>query len=327
MEEEKGAVEDVNKIAEDILAEDAPEIEPEPEVKEPETTSVKKDAPIPDDKGKVLTTEERIAKISEILGDDPKAIEAYIKKFGYHKDPAWQKLLEKSKSAQPLDEETQRKLDEFKKITSTPEYIRMVMHQQGYKEEAIDAELTKRGFEITPKPYDVVALVTNKLGIKPESLDENTKAVVSDISKIVDILLENRLGKELPKRFQPFEAKMRTDEQRESAQNIMSEIEKLVTKEGVLDFKADLEPELNKWLDENTPKGVTQSDFQEAVKDIYHDLCIERLKTGGKRKETEVKKMGNRPNLKTGTPGKIPDKTGDRDADMDNLLDSLGVTE
>ena len=40
--------------------------------------------------------EDKLAKIKEILGDDEKAIDAYIKSKGYHTDPAWQKLLAKS---------------------------------------------------------------------------------------------------------------------------------------------------------------------------------------------------------------------------------------
>src|SRR3990167_8011594 len=41
-----------------------------------------------------LSAEEKIAKVKEILGDDLKALDAYVKAKGYHNDPAWQKQRE-----------------------------------------------------------------------------------------------------------------------------------------------------------------------------------------------------------------------------------------
>lgn len=333
MEEEKiGAVDNDEAIMDEIIddAEAASASKGNEDALETgsrtETVSKKKEISTPDEKNKTLTTEERISEINKILGDDPKAIEDYIRKFGYHKDPAWQKLLERSKRIQPLDEETQRSLEEFKKITSTPDYIRLSMRQQGYKEDAIDLELKERGFEIADKPDDIVTLVANKgFGIDPNTLSEDNKAIISDVSKIVNTILEYRLGKELPKRLQPIEEKFKLEEQKEGARNILNEIRKLVDKDKVLEFDTDLKPELDKWLDEHP--NADQREFKEAQKDIYYALAIERLKTGGKRKETEVRKLSNRPNIKTGINQKLPAKTGDKDTDMDALLDTLGVTD
>ena len=41
-----------------------------------------------------LSVEEKLAKVKEILGEDEKAIDAYIKQKGYHTDTAWIKQRE-----------------------------------------------------------------------------------------------------------------------------------------------------------------------------------------------------------------------------------------
>jgi len=97
-----------------------------------------------------------------------------------------------------------------------------------------------------------------------------------------------------------------------------------VKSEGILDFEKDIEPELNKFMDEN-PDAI-QSEVMEHFKSINHKLTVERLKTGNKQGERDGLKGQLRQNLPiSGTPAGLPAKTGDFDKDADAILDSMGV--
>lgn len=269
--------------------------------------------------------EAKLAKIKEILGDDEKAIDAYIKSKGYHTDPAWQKLLAKSKTP-AIPEDIQKELEAFKKVTSSREYIETKMKAEGYKQEAIDAKLKEMGFQVESKGQDDVELVIKSLGIDPKNIDDNAKATISDVAKVVDIILKDRLGKVLPERIKPLEDTLTEIGRRENASKITQRMKSLVSEEGVLDFDKDITPEISKWLDEN-PKA-NQEDVFNYFLELNHRLSIERLKTGKKRADNKEEKM-NLP--KSFRPAKgnmdIPKKTGDFDKDADAILDSIGYHE
>lgn len=269
------------------------------------------------------TPEDKLTKIKEILGDDEKAIDAYIKSKGYHTDPAWQKLLEKSKGS-TIDEETQKQLDDFKQVTSSREYVETAMKAKGFTQEAINAELKKRGFDVEEQKGSDIDLITKQLNIDPKTLDENTRAVLSDVSKVVDIMLKDRLEKILPTTLKPFEDGMNKITQRDNASQLNTKMLGLVETEGVLDFKEDIQTPLNEWLDKN-PEATQQQAFDKFL-EINHSLSIERLKTGKKRTENLNTKKNLRKDMKQTVSGQtMPKKTGDFDTDADNVLDALGV--
>ncbi len=270
------------------------------------------------------TPETKLAKIKEILGDDAEAIDAYIKSKGYHTDPAWQKLMEKSKEAPAVDEATQKQLEEFNKVTSSREYIELAMKAKGFTQEAVNAELTKRGFEVKEIKGSDLDLITKQLNIDPSKLDENTRNVISDVARITDILLKDRLNKVLPAALKPLEDGMSKNAQKDNAAQLESKMKNLVKEEGVLDFAKDIEPALGKWIDAN--KEATQQDaFNEFLR-LNHELSVARLKTGKKRVATnEAKKGLQKEGKHTVSLEGAPAKTGDFHKDADSLLDSLGV--
>jgi len=294
----------------------------EGEVKETGVDQSKKATPETDTKP-VSGPEDKLAKIKEILGDDEKAIDAYIKSKGYHLDPAWQKLLAKSR-APAIDEETQKSLDEFKKVTSSREYIETKMKSEGYKEEAISAELKRRGFDVESKGQDDVELVMKSLGIDPKTMDDNTRATVSDVAKVVDIILKDRLGKTLPDSLKPLQEGLTAINRKDNAAKLSTRMRDLVKEEDVLDFDKDITPAINEWL--NTNKEATQEDAFNYFLELNHSLSIERLKTGKKRADNQEVKKGLRSTTKPSVNlGALPKKTGDFHQDADALLDSLGV--
>lgn len=276
---------------------------------------------------KQSTVEDKLAKIQEILGDDEEAINAYIHKHGYHKDPAWQKLLSKAKSAQAIDAETQKRLEEFKTITSSREYIESSMRARGYTDEAINKELKAKGFDVVEKGIDDVTLVMDKLGLKPDQMDDNTKAIVSDVVKIVDILLSDRLDKRIPNELKPIRETVTGIARKESAAEMAKTMRKTVQDEGILDFDKDIAPELNKYIDEN-PES-TQEDAFNYFTNLNHKLSLERLRLGKKQVERDEKKTQNRPTKDTvkidATNAPKRQAGQSLDGHLDNLLDHFNI--
>jgi len=290
-------------------------------VEETQATDTKETEPALTDKDKTETG--KVAEEEEL----PKE---------FHKHPAWQKILKQRNDARMEAEKLRGNLDpkqveEFNKTVNTPQYIRASMEAQGFKPEAIDAQLKERGFEVAEKPDDTMGLIFSKLGVDPNTIDDNTKAVVKDIASVVDIMLEDRLGKKLPKTLEPIQDYISKTNRRENADKLSSTMEKEISDEGILDFKTDIEPALNKFIDDNIDKFNSGEMVQEDVKSYFdtlkHQLSIERLRTGKKKEERDEKKIGNRP-VSAGirNPVEGPKLTGKLDDDIDSFLNSRGIS-
>ncbi len=308
-------------------AEEKPEESPTAEVDK--TEEIKKV-----DEDVSLSVEDKIEKIKEILGDDEKAVEAYVKEKGFHIDPAWIKQREQidrlkdqvSKSG--LTDEQKTQLDDFQKVTSSPEYIQMSMKSKGFTQDAIDAALREKGFTVPEKVGDDVELVLRKLNIDPKTVDESLRATITDVTKIVHILQDEAFGKQLPQALKPLQEHQEKVDRERGSQDMMKSMQETVKTEGILDFKKDIQPELNKFMDANekNPK-FTQADILDHFHKINHKLSVERLKTGKKKVERDESKDGLRQNQQR-IP--VPDlnkieKTGNFDKDFDAAADALSL--
>ena len=343
--EEKQEAKDFDSIADRLLNREAEDTASESSAeKKPEGTETQSNASTAevDKTEKVkeiesdasLSVDEKIAKVKEILGDDEKAIDAYVKEKGYHKDPAWQKqrelidkLRKEAGAKSQVSKEDSEALAEFKKFRSSPEYIKGSMKAQGYTEEAIDKKLKESGFEVDSKPEDDVQLVMDKLGIKPDELDveqlKSLKANISDVVRIADIIFQDRFDKVAPKELGPIKEHMERLSKNENATKLITTIKNTVKTEGILDYEKDVEPALNKFLDD-TPEA-TQADVLEHFKSLNHSLTIERLKTGKKKDERDEKKTNFRQNVPL-SQGKLNiQKTGDFEKDADAFLESVNL--
>lgn len=230
----------------------------------------------------------------------------------------------KSKFEKDLGGLSREDIEKFKQLTSSPDYIRASMKSQGYTDEAIDKALVDRGFDIQSKDQDDVQLIAKSLGIDVSKMDENTRATVSDIAKIADIILKDRMSKILPNALKPIEEQTTKIAQRDGATQFMNTVKSTLEKEGVLTIE-DVAPHLDKFMDDNPE--ATQQEVLKHFKDINHTLTIERLKSGKKAIERSEKKGNNRPLSKEGgSPEvKIPKKTGDFGKDADSFLDAMNV--
>ena len=284
-----------------------------------------------------LSVEEKIARIKEIIGNDEKALDAYIKQKGYHNDPAWQKQrelidnLKKENAAKlALSEEDRLALDDFKKYRASPEYIRQTMQAQGYKQEAIDKKLVESGFEVPVKSQDDVDLVFSKLNIDTSNMDEEYKKnlvnSITDVSKVVRIILQDEFGKTLPKQLGPIQDHIKSIKQDTEGRKLTATMQEAVKAEGILDFAKDIEPVLNKFIDDNP--DCLQSDVYEHFKSINHQLTIGRLKVSNKQTERDDKKSNLRQNIPISrTPAGLPKKTGDHDKDAEAFFEAVGYHE
>jgi len=339
MSEEQKEAKDFDEIADELLNQDADSSAAEGDSEdqstdasgtEPDKTEQVKEI----ESDESLSVEDKIAKVKEILGDDEKAIDAYVKEKGYHNDPAWQKreelikkLREEGETKSALSDEDKQALDEFKTFRSSAEYIQTSMKAQGYTQEAIDKKLTEGGFDTESSPQNDVQLVVGKLGIDLDKYSPQDKASVTqnieDIVKVADILINDRLGKVLPKELGDIRDHIGSMAKSDNATKMLSNMKDVVKTEAILDFEKDIEPEINKFLDEN--KDAVQEDIFEHFKKINHKLTVERLKTGKKQGERDDKKGNLRQNIPGSTGGKEIQKTGNFEKDAEAFLDSVNL--
>jgi len=300
----------------------------EPKTEEPTTAEVDKTEKVKEveDDGS-LSVEEKIAKVAEILGDDLKAIDAYVKEKGYHNDPAWKAQraiitrLQEEAGKPKIDEDTQDKLAMLDKVLSNPTIIKAQMKEEGYTDEAINNKLRELGHTVSEKAGDDVGLVTQKMGINPQSITQETKDLIGDVAKIANIIFKDRAEKYLGERIKPIEDGVTQITQTAEAGKMLKEIQGIVKSEEILDFDKDVEPKLQEFMDKNPE--ATQPEIKEYFMKLNHTLTIERLKTGKKKGERDEKK-GDLRNTKVSShipAGKIT-RTGDFDKDFDAVWDA-----
>jgi hypothetical protein len=282
--------------------------EKETEVKEAEET---KDAG---------ADQQKKAESEETTDEKPKDPRDLAFRKGYNEAKAKaEKELEDFKKGSLSQEE----VENFRKITSSPEYIRESMRAQGFKEDVIDKALREKGFEVAEKPGDDVGLIMNKLNLDPKSVTEDTRNLIGDVAKIANVLIQDRLGKVIPTALKPLQEAQEQMAQTQGAKETFGEVQRIIKEEGFLDYTKDVEPHLQKWLDEN-PNG-SQADLLQHFKDLNHSLLVERTKLGEKKGDRDEKKKNLRQISKTGKAEQSPAKTGDFDKDADAFLDSIGA--
>jgi len=326
-------------VVKETPADPSTETKPEDEEAQPETSGAE---PVKTEQVKEveaddsLTTEERIEKIKEILGEDQEALKIYVEEKGYHTDPAWikqreliDKLQREAEAKTTLSEEDRVKIEEADRIRSSPEYIKMSMKAEGYTQEAIDKKLLESGFQAQGKPEDDVNLIIDKLGVNLDNMEPTkraeTRAIIEDVAKIANVIVNDRLGKVLPQKLAPYDESLKTTEKSNNATSMVTAMKETITSEGILDFKKDIEPKLNEYMDAN-PEAI-QPDIKAHFDQIYHTLTVERLKTGNKQQERDVMKGSQRQNISAaGAPGGVPKKTGNFEEDADAFLDTLNVS-
>lgn len=223
----------------------------------------------------------------------------------------------------PKLEELEKRVEEVNKIITSAPYIQASMKAQGFRDEVIDEELRKKGHVVPERKGDDLSLVTSKLNIDPSTLDDQAKLLLRDYASVTRIILDDWAAKNLPQHLRPLQEGLGSLTQAQAANQYFNDMKEVVTKEGILDFKKDIEPQLHKWMDEN-PEG-TQKDLIDYFKDLNHELTLERFKTGGRKKTRDELKTQLRTNKEGGAPKEV--KIGDKSLSDDELLDRLGYKE
>ena len=260
---------------------------------------------------KTSALEEKLAKIKEIFGDDEEAINEYIKKAGFHKNPAWQArqaLIEKLKHENEtlkqgkgvLDPETTKLIEEFKQIHSNPDFVRQKMEAQGFRQEVIDTKMKEMGFDVKPKELDPVEIVAKHFNVDFNKIDEQQKTLYMDIINIADVLTKERMKNAFPEQIKPLEEKISSMYQETSANKLMERMQKVIDSEGILDMEKDINPLLDKFAEDN-PKA-TQGEIYQKFIELNHSLALERLKLGKRKEEREDTKGKLRNQSGSSTP-------------------------
>lgn len=260
------------------------------------------------------STEESDENQSGEEDSDPR--DQYFRK-GYNEAKVkFEKELEALKAQIP----TKEQLEEFQKVTKSPEYIRNSMKAQGYTDEAINAKLRELGHNVPDSSDSMLNAVLKGVGVDPAKADDNTKALVGDIIKVMDAYQKLTM----PQYTKPLEENLQSITRKETASRLVTDMRKVITDEGILDFAKDVEPAINEYLDKNPE--ATQEDVFQYFHQVNHKLSVERLKLGKKAKERQEGKANLRQNAGGGaSEGAQIKKTGNFDDDFDSMADSLGL--
>ncbi len=250
----------------------------------------------------------------------------------FHKHPAWQRMLqERDQARQQLKQQEIEEQKRQEDILSSPEFIIAKMQREGYKDEAINQELRRLGHEVklpeekAPTTEQDIDSMLRELGHDPVNINDETKAIIKDIDAIAALRAKREIERILGDQLQPLKSEISTFKQKQSANSYINQMQAITQKEGILDFKTEIEPKLHEFIDKN-PKA-NQSDVFEFFKQVNHDLSLQKLKTRGRKEERQALKENLRSNKESVviTPGKVPDRTGDFEKDADAFLDAMGV--
>lgn len=298
------------------------------------------DGPSPSEEGTKEETKETSEDTTSKKSEEATEEEIEVPKE-FHKHPAWQRIMKERDEAKAKLAETStpedmaKKLEDFEKVTTSSDYIKMSMKKDGYTEEAIESKLKELGHEVPVKPDDNVVMAAKEFGLTAEQLDNpvdiaklyegsTLRQYLADQIKIAQPIIREEIAKALGKEVTPIKERIEKEERVAQVEKDYAGMEALVTEEGILDWTTDIEPALDKFLTDNPQAGMKET--AEYFKDLNHKLTIERFKKGGKQAQRDKVKSGVRTlnkGSRTGDSG-LPAKTGDVSNDADALLDHLG---
>jgi len=268
---------------------------------------------------------------------DKKEAETEIPKE-FHKHPAWQRIMQRANNAEQELAEirktslTKEEADNFRKVISSPEFIRVSMKSQGFTDEAINKRLRGMGHEAEVLEEDDFEVVKRLLKINEANLTDEQKQYVNtqvyDAVKIAGLLFDYKLNKMLPSTLKPLQDNLSQIQALNASHEMLESMAMTVEKEGILDYEEDIEPAIEKFV-EGHPEA-TRNDIWEYFKDLNHQLTLERVKLGKKKEDREKSKEGLRSNVPGGKPpekgGLRKIKPGENFSDfLTKTLDTAGV--
>lgn len=223
-----------------------------------------------------------------------------------------------------LSEEDRSVLDNVKQFTSSREFLEDKLKKEGFKEDVIKEKLAEAGFDVANQEgsFEVAAKALN---LDPENLSDQDRSDISNLVKISNALIENTLGRVMPKLLNPISEQVSGLTSKERGIKIHDDFVDQVKKDNLLDFEKDLSPDIEKWLDDN--EKPTFEDLEKFMQDTYREKLVLYKKAAEKKGEREEKAEGNRPGGEgTKTQTGLPGKTGDFNKDADALFDHMGIT-
>jgi len=337
--------EDFNTKADQFFAEQGKDTPSEPtSEKKPEAVETKTEEPAGAEPEKTeqvkqveedtsLSVEDKLAKVTEILGDDLEAIDKYVKEKGYHTDPAWKAqraIIDKLKNApvSEISQEDRALIEDVKSVTNSRAYIQASGESQGLKQEKINENLKGAGYEVDSKEIDTLELVAKGLGTTVDALEkEGTKDAAQSIAKIARIVANQIIDKKLPSVVEPLSKDIKEVTQQSRGRELARNMEDTVRKDADLDWEKEVKPVVSKYITDNPE--AKQEQIAEFFNQEYPRLVIQKLK-GGKLAEVRTEKKGNLRQTKSNSSvntGKDLKRTGDFNKDADAYFASIGMSE
>ena len=318
-------VDDPNEKAEALLDAKLDKLE-QPTPSEPSTEKPTTEAK----EGVTETSEDETSKKSEEVKEETTEAPK-----GYHDDPAWKRIIDERNTARGerdelkakggVSEEQTQTLEDVKTIMQSATYIKASMKEAGYTQEAIDAKLIDAGHKpVTPATSDLDRVAREFDFKSADDLKPEERTYLEELIKASSAIVDSRL--------EPIKGKLSQDEQQknqvEAGRTLVKNLQAKVTEEQILDYKKDVEPMINDWLDKH-PKGL-QPDLEKHVTTQINKLNIERLRAGQAQITRDGKKAGLRQNV-TGAPSEGAPKLkaavtdDDAEANLEAQFDSMGI--
>lgn len=258
----------------------------------------------------------------------------------FHKHPKWQKLLTERNEArlaaeelkkQTIPSELKDEVERFRKVTSSEAFIKAEMQDAGFKPEAIDAELSKRGFKVDKPIKNDLEDFLKSVGADKANVPADYLNVLQDVDRFVDFKAQRMLEARLSDKLGPLEQRLGKFESKETTSDLLNKMENIVKEEGMLDFEKEVLPQLNEFVSKN--KDAKADRFVEHFVELNHKLALAKAKTLSKHEERDEK----RKLLPKGNPGinsRLPNTEvksfngSERDfpKHLDEILDAHGLT-
>lgn len=155
--------------------------------------------------------------------------------------------------------------------------------------------------KLSKKEKDLLSIIAEKKGLDLETIDKGQLAYIKDLVDLAETVADLKAEEKLNKRLGPVEQVMRQTQAREQATKQIESAKEFATKYG-LDWAKDIQPALNKTLDEldqSDPDCKNPFNLNDWIKDHALQIISERSRLQGRQDERDKVKSG----LKPLTPG------------------------
>lgn len=251
---------------------------------------------------------------------------------GFADHPAWKEREAKLKEAQAKLDEAERQNSQLSRLLDDPSIYRKYLQAQGVTDEAsIRRALAERGLkeEAPASQGSIAEVICKKLGWDISRLDAKQREYIEDQISLAKAVAEETMGKSFDERFKKVEGFISNADRRERESAEWRTVQSRAKEEfPELDFNKDLEPAMNKYLDEFDKRSpnvyISPTELYEKA---TRELLKEKRISAGRQEERDGLKKNARPLRPVSPPTKPEGMTKGKNAKetADAFLDAAGI--